>query len=129
MNCQNNTPIVGKLQTLQLNRGTTLKLKAQRKDYHGNPILDEAEEIYFCVKNKWTDETPIILKDLDDMTFTEDGYYHFVITPDDTEKLPYGKYVWDFTAIEDNDDYRVKPARGYLIVGNSSCWIENETEE
>lgn len=129
MNCPNNTPIVGNLQTIKINRGTSLRLKAQRKDPSGNPILAKAEEIYFIVKKRWTDKTALITKDLSDMTFDEEGYYHFDIAPTDTENLPYGKYVWDFTTIEDDDSYRQKPARGYFVIGNSAGWIVNETEE
>ena len=129
MNCPNNTPIVGNLQTIGINRGTSLRLKAQRKDIGGNPILTEAEEIYFIIKKRWTDKTALITKSLEDMVFDEEGYYHFAIAPTDTENLAYGKYVWDFTAIEENDQYRQKPARGYFIIGNSAGWIINETEE
>lgn len=129
MVCPNNTPIVGSLQTLSINRGTSLRLKAQRKYMDGSPIMTEAEEIYFIVKKRWTDKTAIITKDLNDMTFDEDGYYHFTIEPTDTENMAYGQYVWDFTAVEDNDTYRQKPAHGYFVVGNSAGWIVNETEE
>ena len=129
MNCPNNTPIVGNLQTIQINRGTTLRLKAQRKNYDDTPILTKAQGVFFCVKKKWTDATPLFKIDVDEMTFSEDGYYHFTIKPTDTEKIPYGKYVWDFTATESDDAYRAKPAHGYFIIGNSSCWIINETEE
>lgn len=129
MNCPNTTPIVGNLQTIGINRGTSLKLKAQRIGVDGNPIMTIAEEIYFIVKKRWTDETAQITKDLSQMTFDDQGYYHFTIEPTDTEGLDYGKYVWDFTAIEDNDAYRVKPAHGYFIIGNSAGWIINETEE
>lgn len=128
MNCGANTPIVGDLQTLSLNRGTTAKFKAQRLDAEGNPILTQAEELYFVVKKRWTDETPAILIDLSKMTFDAEGYYHFTITPEDTENLAYGRYVWDFTPVEDNDAYRAKPAHGYLVIGNSAGWIINETE-
>lgn len=128
MICPNNTPIVGNLQTIGINRGTSLKLRAQRKNYEGKPITEIAEEIYFIVKKRWTDKTALITKDLSDMVFDEEGYYHFTIKPEDTENLPYGEYVWDFTAIEDNDAYRQKPAHGIFIVGNSAGWIINETE-
>lgn len=129
ISCGANTPIVGDLQTLSLNRGTTLQLKAQRLDADGNPILTQADELYFVVKKRWTDETPAILIDLSEMTFDEEGYYHFTITPEDTENLAYGRYVWDFTPVEDNNTYRAKPAHGYLVVGNSAGWITNETED
>lgn len=128
MNCASNTPIVGNLQTIGINRGTSLKLKAQRLDALGNVITTKAEEIYFVVKKRWTDKNALIIKDLSDMTFDEDAFYHFTIKPTDTENLAYGKYVWDFTAIENNDAYRQKPAHGYFIVGNSAGWIINETE-
>lgn len=131
MNCASNTntPIVGDLQTIAINRGTTLRLKAQRKFIDDTPILSEAQEIYFIVKKRWTDKTALITKDKSDMVFDEEGYYHFTITPQDTENLAYGKYVWDFTPVEDNNAYRAKPAHGYFIVGNSAGWIINETEE
>lgn len=129
MRCPNGTPIVGNLQTIAINRGTSIRLKAQRKSMSGEPILVEAEEIYFVIKKRWTDKTALITKDLSDMTFDEDGYYHFNILPSDTENLPYGDYVWDFTAIENNNTYRMKPAHGKFVIGNSSCWIINETED
>lgn len=130
MNCvdNNNTPIVGKLQTLSLNRGTSFKLRGRRIDADGNPILTTPEELYFVVKKRWTDKTALITKTLEDMEFDEDGYYHFTILPEETENLDYGKYVWDFTPVDDNNIYRQKPAHGYLIIGNSSGWIVNETE-
>lgn len=130
MNCvdNNNTPIVGNLQTLSLNRGTTFKLRGRRIDANGNPILTTPEELYFIVKKRWTDKTALITKTLEDMEFDEEGYYHFTILPEETENLDYGKYVWDFTPVDDNNIYRQKPAHGYLVVGNSSGWIVNETE-
>lgn len=129
MNCANSTPIVGNLQTISINRGTTLRLKAQRKDIDGNPITIKAEEIYFIVKKRWTDKTALITKSLEDMVFDNQGYYHFTIYPEDTEILPYGKYVWDFTPVNDDNAYRAKPAHGYFVIGNSAGWIINETEE
>lgn len=131
MNCASNTntPIVGNLQTIAINRGTTLRLKAQRKTIDDMPILTEAEEIYFIVKKRWTDKVALITKDKNDMIFDQDGYYHFTILPEETENLPYGNYVWDFTPVEDNNAYRAKPAHGYFIIGNSAGWIINETEE
>lgn len=129
MICPNNTPIVGDLQVIGINRGTSLGLKARRIDFNGSPILTKAEEIYFIIKKRWTDQTAIITKDLSDMTFDEEGYYHFTIAPEDTEPLAYGQYVWDFTAVEGNDTYRAKPAHGYFLIGNSAGWVINETED
>ena len=129
MNCPNRTPIVGNLQTIGINRGVSIRLKAQRIDGNGQPILTQAEEIYFIVKKRWTDKTALITKDLSNMTFDSEGYYHFTIYPEDTENLDYGQYVWDFTAIEADDTYRAKPAHGFFVIGNSAGWIINETED
>lgn len=127
MNCTQNVPIVGGLQTLKLNRGVTKKYRARRIDYSGNPILTEASAVYFIVKKRWTDTEPLIKKTLDDMTFDEDGYYHFEIAPEETETLPYGQYVWDWTSETGNgESYRAKPAHGYLVIGNSAGWLVNE---
>ena len=128
MNCANNTPIVGNLQTIAINRGTTLKLKAQRKYPNGEPILVPADEIYFIVKKGWTDKVALIIKDLSNMTFDENGYYHFTITPQDTENLAYGEYVWDLTPVNEDNTYRQEPAHGNFVIGNSAGWIVNETE-
>lgn len=129
MNCAQNVPIVGQLQTLGINRGTTKRYRARRLDYAGHPILTEAASIYFIVKKNWTDKEALITKTIDDMRFDENGYYHFSIEPEDTENLPYGQYVWDFTSNTAGDnDYRAKPAHGYFVIGNSAGWIVNQEE-
>lgn len=127
MECTGQTPIVGNLQTLSINRGTYVGYKAQRKKMDGTPITVEADAIYFIVKKKWTDKTALITKTIDDMTFDEQGYYHFSINPEDTENLAYGTYVWDFTSVHNDNSYRAKPAHGYFVIGNSAGWIINET--
>ena len=124
MNYQDSIPIIGELQTIALNRGTTLELSATRRNEQGT-IIDEAEEVYFVVKKRWSDKEGLIVKSLKDMKFNN-GKYTFTLFPEDTENLPYGQYVWDFTVVDDNNEYRVKPAHGYLIVGNSAGWISNE---
>ena len=129
MDCTNQTPIVGNLQTISINRGTYLGLKAQRKNMDGTPIMVKADAIYFIIKKRWTDKTALITKTIDDMTFDENGYYHFSIVPEDTENLPYGKYVWDFTSVHDDNSYRAKPAHGIFVVGNSAGWISNQNQE
>ena len=129
MDCNTQTPIVGNLQTIAINRGTYLGLKAQRLNMDGTPILLKADGIFFVIKKRWTDKTALITKTLEDMTFDEQGYYHFSISPEDTEDLPYGNYVWDFTSMYNDDAYRAKPAHGIFIIGNSSGWIVNEGGE
>lgn len=125
MNCAKNTPIVGDLQTIGIKRGTTRAFNFRLVDADGQPIMVQAEKVYFVVKKSWDAEEAIIKKSLDDMTFDENGYYHFQIEAEDTETQAYGKYVWDLTAYV-GSSYRTKPASGYLIIGNSSGWIANE---
>ena len=124
MNYQDSIPIIGELQTIALNRGTTLELSATRRNGQG-VIIEEADEVYFVVKKRWSDKEGLIIKSRKDMTFNN-GKYFFTLFPEDTENLPYGQYVWDFTVVDDNNEYRAKPAHGYLIVGNSAGWISNE---
>ncbi len=128
MECTTYTPIVGELQTLSINRGTYVGYKAQRINMDGTPITVIADGVYFVVKRKWTDKNAVIIKTLEDMTFDEQGYYHFSINPEDTENLPYGNYVWDFTSVHNDNSYRAKPAHGKFIIGNSAGWIVNQTE-
>lgn len=102
-------------------------LKAQRLDLDDEPIIEPSAQVYFVIKNMWRDTSYYVKKTLGDgITFDSDGWYHITIEPEDTENMPYGKYVWDFTVVEDGGDYREKPARGYLVVGNSSGWIVNQ---
>lgn len=117
------TPIVGTLQTIKINRGTSQKFTAKRVAEDGTPITTKATTALFVVKPDWTDAEASITKTLDDMEFA-DGTYSFSLKPEDTEELPYGKYVWDLTFTDDG--YRVKPAKGYLIIGNSAGWQANE---
>ena len=117
------TPIVGTLQTIKINRGTSQKFTAKRVAEDGTPITAKATTALFVVKPDWTDAEASITKTLDDMEFA-DGTYSFSLKPEDTEELPYGKYVFDLTFTD--DDYRVKPAKGYLIIGNSAGWQANE---
>ena len=52
MDCYNNTPIVGELQTLSLNRGTYVGYKAQRLNMDGTPITVKADAVFFVVKKQ-----------------------------------------------------------------------------
>ena len=117
------TPIVGTLQTIKINRGTSQKFTAKRVAEDGTPITTKATTALFVVKPDWTDAEASITKTLDDMEFA-DGTYSISLKPEDTEVLPYVLSVWALTFTDDG--YRVKPAKGYLIIGNSAGWQANE---
>ena len=76
-------------------RGDTIGLKFQRKDADGEVITDTPTSMYLTVKTSYSASAYIIQKSLDDMTMDEDGTWHVVIDPEDTEALPYGTYVFD----------------------------------
>lgn len=78
-------------------RGDTFKFKFCRKDATGETIVTKADEIFFTVKKNYKKSEYLIQKSLskNEIEFTEDGYYHVVILPDDTKNLKYNTYVCD----------------------------------
>lgn len=78
-------------------RGDTFSFKFQRKNLNDEPILVQAEKMWFTVKKNYKKTDKLIQKTLSDKTisFDEDGYYHIIIEHDDTKNLKYGDYVWD----------------------------------
>lgn len=87
--------------SIEIKKGNTVQYKFQRKDTEGNPILTEADEVYFTVKEESLPDIAILQKTLDDMTFDSDGTYHFRIEADDTEYLNVGRYMYDIKIIQD----------------------------
>jgi len=89
---------------MNLRRGDTGKFKFQRLDAEGQPITTIADEVYFTVKKNTKTQDYLIQKKLEDMTFDEDGTYHFVIEPEDTNSLKYSDdYVYDIEVTQDGD--------------------------
>lgn len=82
---------------IEMTRGDTCALKFARLSLNNEIITEKASQIYFTVK-PYIGATPFSFqKKLSDgtITFTDDGYYHFTIKPDDTYKLQYGSYDFD----------------------------------
>ena len=83
-------------------RGDTTPLMFQRKDNNGDVIKLRADKIYFTVKKSDLPDEVLFQKTIDDMTLDEDGTYHFVIQPEDTNNLEFGNYMFDLEVIQDN---------------------------
>lgn len=98
----------GELIVMELIRGDTKTFTFRRVSRDTKePILTKATKVYFTVKRNATDKQPLFQKTIDDMTFDEDGYYHFTILPEDTNDLSFGQYVYDIEVIVgDNGEYK-----------------------
>ena len=81
---------------IEMVRGDYKKIKFQIKN-NGNVIHDDFDDIYITFKKDY-DTTEVLFQKLlsrGDIRKDSDSYYHFIITPQDTNKLKYGTYVFD----------------------------------
>ena len=82
-------------------RGDTRAYNFQRLSASNNIIKTLPDALYFTVKKSPRDRNFVLQKRLDDMSFdSETGTYTFIITPDDTNNLAYGDYVFDIEVID-----------------------------
>lgn len=51
------------------------------------------------MKNDYTSSNAIIQKTKEDFRIDEEGYFHFVILPEDTDNLNYGEYPYDIEVV------------------------------
>jgi hypothetical protein len=105
-------------------RGDSKAYKFQRKDREGNILTDTPTTLFFTVKTSFKTQEYVLQKNLENMYITQDGYWHFVLNPEDTEDLPYGKYCWDIQVVQDG--FKTTIARGYLVLTDESTWEVNE---
>lgn len=77
--------------TITLTRGDTLVVKVSitQKDGDIPYIPSGSDKVRFAMKEKYTDEEPLLVKDIPIDTM------ELVLNPEDTKKLPFGKYVYD----------------------------------
>ena len=105
-------------------RGDTIGLKFQRKDADGETIITRPEEMYMTVKTSWDSPDALIQKTLADMTMDEEGVWHVVIQPSDTENLAYGTYVVDIEVTAQG--YVTTIAKDSLKLTEESTWSVNK---
>ena len=68
-------------------RGDTTPLMFQRKDNNGDVIKLRADKIYFTVKKSDLPDEVLFQKTIDDMTFDEDGTYHYFSNETDANDI------------------------------------------
>lgn len=113
--------------TLEMTRGDTTGWKFQRLDADGQVITIIADELYFTVKGSFQDTNFKFQKTLNDMTFDEDGTYHFVINPEDTNDLNFGNYVYDLEVIQSS--VKTTISKGKFVLDTESTWAINERSD
>lgn len=93
-----------------------MKIVMPRGDYRGikfelcNKNTDNSieeiifDDIFITFKKYTSSKNMLFQKRLSngDITKDEDGYYHFGIFPEDTEKLEYGQYYFDIEVYKEN---------------------------
>lgn len=100
---------------MKFTRGDTYKFKFQRKDVNGEPIMAKSEKMWFTVKQNYFTKNIELQKTLENgIEFTEDGYYHVTINPNETNQLMYGNYVCDIQV--KNDDVVTTIYKGTLTL-------------
>lgn len=112
---------------IKMTRGDYAAFHFHREDAEGKVILEKATAVYFTVKVSAQDETLAFQKTLDDMTFDENGEYHFAVEPTDTNGLGYGDYVYDLEVIA-SDNPKQTIAKGKFVLDWESTWASNEGE-
>lgn len=96
------------------------KIKLQYKDELKNPVqLNDIDTLFVtCKTNSASNSFILFQKTLNDVEIDSEGYCHIVFEPKDTEKLAYGKYVFDIEVTLKN---------GYRKTYYDSFEITNET--
>lgn len=106
-------------------RGDSKRLKFQRLDAHGDPILLTPSAMYFTVKRNCDTKEFIFQKKLSDMTLGDDGYWHFTINPSDTETVPYETYAYDLEVTVEGFVNTI--SSGSLKIKKESTWKANKS--
>lgn len=76
--------------TITLTRGDTFEAQISITQEDGSPYIPkDGDTVRFAMKSSYTDETPLIVKDIPVSTMI------LVLEPIDTKALIFGKYVYD----------------------------------
>lgn len=110
---------------ISLPRGDIRNVRFQVKD--GEQIYTSFTEIYFTVKKNYKTDEVLIQKKLSDggiVLDTTTGYFSFRFSPEDTNSLTYGTYVFD---IEVNQGDVIKQTSlGELVITEEVTFQDNE---
>lgn len=87
---------------MEMIRGDEFKFKFKRQTKNRETITDKPKQMYITFK--YNDENDALFQKTLDNDIEFDGeYYHVTINPEDTNKLPFGKLVYDIEIIKEND--------------------------
>lgn len=96
-------------------RGDYRKIKFEIGNKNKNESVKDIvfDDIYITFKQYVNNKKALFQKRLSngDINKDEEGYYHFAILPEDTEKLDYGKYFFDIEV------YKKEPLIKQTFVG------------
>ena len=109
---------------IDLIRNDSLTLTFKRIDGSGEVITEEADKIFFTVKQNNITNTVVFQKTKDDMEFV-DGTYTFTILPEDTVNLPYGTYKYDLEVVN-GEDYKKTISIGDFNILDEVTFASNE---
>ena len=114
----------------EFKRGDSYQLNKFRiMDMEKNLIeLTEAEQLYFTVKTDSNNSNVLIQKKINSgIELGDDGYYHIMMEPSDTNNLDYGTYVYDIELKSINPKIYVKTIiDGTITLTDEVTWKENE---
>lgn len=106
-------------------RGDTRGYRFQRTlEDETTVIMESPDKMFVTFKKSYNDKSFVFQKTLDELYMDEEGWWHFTITPEDTNNLPYGKYYGDIERIIADDVKTI--ARGTLTLLEEATWASNE---
>lgn len=113
---------------IEMVRGDYKKIKFQIKS-NGNVIYDDFDDIYITFKKSYTSTEALFQKlfSRGDILKDSESYYHFIITPDDTNNLKIGTYVFDIQVFRKEEKIK-KTVLGQLVISNEVTFSYNEKE-
>lgn len=112
---------------MRMTRGDSDRKSFVRRDLNGQIITAMPYAIFFTVKNSYDDENLILQKRLGEGIEFDGQTYHLSISPEDTESLAYGNYVFDIEVIQDSEQtYKRTIKKGQFILEGESTWKINE---
>lgn len=94
--------------TINMPRGDLRVVPFTVKDNTGNLSEIAFEEVYFTVKRTYNDTDPIFQKRLTMGEIETDGSgtFWFIIRPEDTDNMSFGKYVFDIELVALDQDIK-----------------------
>lgn len=107
-------------QRIEIVRGTSKTLAVTVTDANNELYtLEDGEAVVFGVKRKPEDTERVILKTAES---GENGVYNIFLIPTDTDKLPYGKYLYDVGVQSGGAYHNIIEPDVFVILPNVTKW-------